>query len=328
MIYLHNSLRKYVSAVLNFFNEMKIQYKNSEGDVIERNIPVDFSLREKSDIIDEKTQQSILSGNTNVLPRAYITWSAINRDDTRLRNRNNKINVLRKENSIEYQYNSMPYSVVLEYHVICRGMTEACQVLEELVPYFNPLLNLDIYDGDNLDKPTRVPVQLLDANLEPAGFDEYSNNNITVNATIQAYINIFSPVKSIENIKTYKLSFHGNEEDRFKTIGYDVHNGKVDPETGRTIDKYAALSKLQVGFKTKVLEKGDNTIYTFTQKHKLDDIRNFKFTVLQSEIEILSVKSNSIKIRIPEDYKGNIEVIFEVEDEFSNKQACSRMFKI
>ncbi len=328
MIYLHNSLRKYVSAILNFFNEMKIQYKNSEGDVIERNIPVDFSIREKSDIIDEKTQESILSGNTNVLPRAYITWSAINRDDQRMRNRNNKINILRKENSIEYQYNSMPYSVVLDYHVICRGMTEACQVLEEIVPYFNPILNLDVYDGDNLDEPTRVPVQLLDANLESADFDEYSNNNITVNATIQAYINIFSPVKTIENVKRYKLSFHGNEEDREKTIGYDVHKGKVDPETRKELDKITALSKLQIGFKTRVLEKGENTVYTYTQKHKLDDIRSSNWTVLQPEIEIVQMRGNSIKIKVPDDYKGDVEIIFEVEDEFGNKQACSRLFKV
>lgn len=47
MIYIYNSLRKNIVATLNFFNEVKVQNQNSEGDVVEKNIPVEFSTREK-----------------------------------------------------------------------------------------------------------------------------------------------------------------------------------------------------------------------------------------------------------------------------------------
>ena len=49
---------------------------------------------------------------------------------------------------------------------------------------------------------------------------------------------------------------------------------------------------------------------------------------MQNEIEVLEVKTGRIVINIPEDYKGNVEIIFEVQDAFDNKLACSRLFEI
>lgn len=71
MIYIHNSLRKYIVATLNFFNEVKVQNQNSEGDVVEKNIPVEFSTREKLDNLSNLKESGLLNGNINYLPRAF-----------------------------------------------------------------------------------------------------------------------------------------------------------------------------------------------------------------------------------------------------------------
>ena len=39
--------------------------KNSKGEISSRNVPVRFSSREKSSILDEHTVEQILSGNAN-----------------------------------------------------------------------------------------------------------------------------------------------------------------------------------------------------------------------------------------------------------------------
>lgn len=328
MIYIHNSLRKYIVATLNFFNEVKVQNKNSEGDIVEKNIPVEFSTKEKLDSLSNLKENGLLNGNINYLPRAFLTFNDLARDESRMRNRNNKINILHKDSSIEYQYNSIPYTLSLSYKVLCRGMNEACQIIEEVVPYFNPILNLDVYDGDNISEPSRIPILLTGTSVEQESYEEFSNNTITVNFDLSLAINMYMPVKKIENIKRYKLSLHGQEEQRYKTIGYDVENSYVVPESKKEIDRFKALSDLEIGFKTKEIFNGKNTVYNFIKKNKLDDIKNFNWTVLQSEIEVLEVKTGKIIINVPEDYKGDVEIIFEVEDAFENKQACSRLFKV
>lgn len=68
MIYIYNSLRKNIVATLNFFNEVKVQNQNSEGDVVEKNIPVEFSTREKLDNLSILKESGLLNGNINYLP--------------------------------------------------------------------------------------------------------------------------------------------------------------------------------------------------------------------------------------------------------------------
>ena len=328
MIYIHNSLRKYIVATLNFFNEVKVQNQNSEGDVVEKNIPVEFSTREKLDNLSNLKESGLLNGNINYLPRAFLTFNDLSRDESRMRNRNNKINILHKESSIEYQYNSIPYTLNLSYKVLCRGMNEACQIIEEIVPYFNPILNLDVYDGDNISEPTRIPIVLTGTGVEQESYEEYSNNTVTVNFDISLSINMYMPVKKVENIKKYKLSLHDQSSQRYKTIGYDVENSYIVSESKKEIDRFKALSDLEIGFKTKEIFNGKNTVYNFIKKNKLDDIKTFNWTVLQNEIEVLEVKTGKIVINVPEDYKGKVEIIFEVQDAFDNKLACSRLFEI
>ena len=68
MIYIYNSLRKNIVATLNFFNEVKVQNQNSEGDVVEKNIHVEFSTREKLDNLSNLKESGLLNGNINYLP--------------------------------------------------------------------------------------------------------------------------------------------------------------------------------------------------------------------------------------------------------------------
>ena len=108
----------------------------------------------------------------------------------------------------------------------------------------------------------------------------------------------------------------------------NVENSYIVPESKKEIDRFKALSDLEIGFKTKEIFNGKNTVYNFIKKNKLDDIKTFNWTVLQNEIEVLEVKTGRIVINVPGNYKGKVEIIFEVQDAFDNKLACSRLFEI
>ena len=53
MFYHHNTIRTYTGALLNLFNDLEVQYKNSVGEITSRNIPVRFASKEKSKILDD-----------------------------------------------------------------------------------------------------------------------------------------------------------------------------------------------------------------------------------------------------------------------------------
>ena len=67
----HNTIRRYTLALLDFFNDVEIQYKDSNGALVTKKIPIQYRNKEKYEMMDKSFQQEI-SGNMEVLPDYLI----------------------------------------------------------------------------------------------------------------------------------------------------------------------------------------------------------------------------------------------------------------
>jgi len=201
----HQTIRKYTAALLDYFNNLEVQYTDSSGSTVIKNVPITFASKEKSRTLSHHTNEQLMSGNYNVLPRANLSMSTIVKSEQRTTNKNIKIAKKTNSTTYDYMFNAVPYEFTFEVAVMCRGMNEAAQIIEQIVPQFNPTLNLDIWDAENLDTPTRVPVRLLDIGLETNEYEEFSSNIVTVSIGISILGNLYSPIKSVNRIKQFKL---------------------------------------------------------------------------------------------------------------------------
>lgn len=223
----HGTIRKYTAALLDLFNGIEVQYEDSNGNIQSKSIPIKYSSQEKSKILDEFTTNQILSGNYNVLPKANLSLSTLIKSDTRVTNKNVKINTVKTENNFEYMYNSVPYEFTFEISIACRGMNEASQIIEQIAPKFNPTIDIDIWDAQNLDEPTRIPVRLLDIGLQIDDYEELSSNIVTILIGLSLMGNLYPPVKSTERIKEFKMYLNnhiGDYYNRQVIMGWDVDN--------------------------------------------------------------------------------------------------------
>ena len=329
MFYHHNTIRTYTGALLNLFNDLEIQYKNSAGEISSRNIPIRFATKEKSKILDEYTTEQLTSGNYNVLPRANLAWSSMIKAEQRTTNKNVKINTKAKENSFEFLYNSVPYELTYELNILCRGMNEATMIIEQIACRFNPMINIDVYDATNLDEPTRIPVSLLDIGVEPSEYEEISSNIINVSVGLSIKGNIYPPIRSIERIKEFKMFLNESSEDDFspytkKTVfSYDV----IDDETANEkifipeiMDTHPRIVEI-VGSN---IIQGENVLTCIWQD---DDstIRelNFEWDILSGSASILGSKDTaSLVVTDP----GDIEVLCKITDENGNYNSKTKIF--
>lgn len=329
MFYHHNTIRTYTGALLNLFNDLEIQYKNSVGEISSRNIPIRFATKEKSKILDEYTTEQLTSGNYNVLPRANLAWSSMIKAEQRTTNKNVKINTKAKENSFEFLYNSVPYELTYELNILCRGMNEATMIIEQIACRFNPIINIDVYDATNLDEPTRIPVSLLDIGVEPSEYEEISSNIINVSVGLSIKGNIYPPIRSIERIKEFKMFLNESSEDDFspytkKTVfSYDV----IDDETANEkifipeiMDTHPRIVEI-VGSN---IIQGENVLTCIWQD---DDstIRelNFEWDILSGSAGILGSKDTaSLVVTDP----GDIEVLCKITDENGNYNSKTKIF--
>lgn len=325
----HGTIRKYTAALLDLFNDMEIQYVDSNGNTRARNIPIKYSSIEKHKELDNFSAEQLLSGNTNVLPRASLALSTMIKAEQRIQNKNLKINTVKKENAFEYMFNSVPYEFTFELAVMCRGMNEASMVIEQIAPKFNPTINIDVWDAENLNEPTRIPVKLLDIGIESNEYDELSSNIVTVNIGLSIMGNLYPPIKSVERVKEYKIYMAEQIGDKFKrttAFNFDVQpNGTLQ----QTSDIHLAYPNMYapniidiVGFNVGI---GDNTLEViFDDKDNKDGELRFEWSVIGAASIIPAREQATVIVH----NSGDIELHCAVYDSFNNYSSYSKIFTI
>ena len=90
----HNTIRRYTLALLDFFNDVEIQYKDSNGALVTKKIPIQYRNKEKYEMMDKSFQQEI-SGNMEVLPRGTLNLTQMSRSSDRNTSKYNKFSKLK-----------------------------------------------------------------------------------------------------------------------------------------------------------------------------------------------------------------------------------------
>lgn len=331
MFYHHNTIRTYTGALLNLFNDLEIQYKNSSGEVASRNIPVRFATKEKSKILDEYTTEQLTSGNYNVLPRANLSWSSMIKSEQRTTNKNVKINTKANANTFEFLYNSVPYEFTYELNILCRGMNEATMIIEQIACKFNPIVNIDVYDATNLDEPTRIPVTLLDIGVEPSDYEELSSNIINISCGLSIKGNIYPPIKSIERIKEFKMFLNESEEEDFspykkKTVfSYDVVDNEVKNEKifiPEIMDTYPRI--IEIIGNNVVIGSNDLTCIWEDDDSTIREV-SFEWFVLSVNASIIG-NADTAKLIVSDG--GDVEVLCKITDENGNYNSKTKIFTV
>lgn len=235
----HGTIRKYTAAVLDIFKSAEVQYLVSsaipgETELKHKNIPLMYTTAEKSRLLDDLTQEQVLSGNFNILPRGYLALTGLQKNSDRTPNRNHKIGIKRDTDTIEYMFNSVSYDLSFDVVYQCRGMNEATQIIEQLAVKFNPQIHIDIWDAENLSTPTRVPVKLEGITLDSEEYDVLSSNIVTVTFNIVVVGSLYQPIKNIHRVKEFDIMLNTLVSDttakRDDMMQWDVdHEGKVIP---------------------------------------------------------------------------------------------------
>jgi hypothetical protein len=327
----HGTIRKYTSALMDLFNGFEIQYEDSNGVTISRNIPIKYSSREKSRIIDDHTAEQLLSGNTNVLPRGSIAISTMVKSDQRVQNKNMKIATIKTDDTFEYMYNSVPYEFTFELVFQCRGMNEATMIIEQIAPKFNPIVNIDVWDVGNLDEPTRVPVKLLDIGIEQEEYEELSTNIVSINVGLGITGNLYPPVKTVSQVKELKMYINqqdGNFFARKAILGWDVDSDGLatNEEITETEDVTTYAPNVISINSVDVVGVGSNNITVIydDKDNKLQEL-TFTWSVLSGSATVFG-DLDTAQLAISS--TGDVEVQVIITDIYGNYNSLSRIFTV
>ena len=239
----HRVIRKMVVAFGTLFNDIVlVRYNKAGSQEIERiNVPLMYSQKEK--FYQRITQDPYLTKETSMtLPRMSFEIDSIVYDPSRKRSLFvESFSAGAGTNSVK-SFRSTPYNFEFSLNIYVRNVEDGTQIVEQILPYFNPdytvkldFLGLadqkvdvpfilqsvqqDVEDVGSAD-PTRIIIWTLNFTAKGYMFGPILNRGIITQSTA----NTFDSTFNTENLRTLTMSdVHG--QGTFK-IGELVYEGK------------------------------------------------------------------------------------------------------
>lgn len=163
--YYHSIIKKMVVSFGTLFNNIFIERYDTSGTRLQKiKVPLSYSSKERMfyrlNIGAEKPQAF---DTQIILPRMGFNITGITYDSERKRNLIQK-RYAETNNITKYHFSEVPYNIQFSLYCYVRNVDDGLQILEQILPYFNPQFNITIKPnilGDTNEK-VDVPIVLTE----------------------------------------------------------------------------------------------------------------------------------------------------------------------
>ena len=194
----HETIRKVVIGFGPLFNDIHITRKDSSGNVQQSmKVPLAFGPKQKF-LVRLREDPNIAKSVAITLPRIGFEIGAISYDPAR---KLNKIQKVKKAgtsgNKVDTQYMPVPYNIDFELYAMSKNSDDALQIVEQILPYFQPEYTITINDIVQMSNKRDVPIILTGISYEDnyeGDFTERRAIIYTLSFTAKAYL--YGPVIS------------------------------------------------------------------------------------------------------------------------------------
>ncbi len=157
--YYHQIIRKTIIAFGTLFNQIHIKHLDGDGDVYnEMRVPLAYGPIQK--FLARIEQQADLNKPIAItLPRMSFEMTSIQYDSTRKSNITQSFKAVDGSN-LKKVFLPVPYNIGFQLNLMSKLNDDALQVVEQILPYFQPAFNLTIDLVDSIGEKRDIPVVL------------------------------------------------------------------------------------------------------------------------------------------------------------------------
>ena len=204
----HETMRKIVVSFGTLFNNIQIVRKNSTGTIVQSmKVPLAYGPQQK--FLARLNADPALGAKVAVtLPRLGFEMTGITYDPNRKLNRVQKMRKVKTSDSskIDTQYMPVPYNINFTLYAMAKNSDDALQIVEQILPYFQPDYTLTINDMADMGIKRDVPIILNDVSYEDNYQGDFTERRaIIYTLTFTAKFYLYGPVTSSSVIKTVQV---------------------------------------------------------------------------------------------------------------------------
>jgi hypothetical protein len=197
------------------FNNINLVRKDNSGNIIQSmKVPLAYGPREKF-LVRLNEDADLTKQVAITLPRIGFEIQNLEYDAGRKLNRVQRFKKVKGANAkqLDAQYMPVPYNLSIELYVMAKQSDDALQIVEQILPYFQPDYTLTINDNVSMDSKRDVPIVLNSISYE----DDYQGDFTTRRALIYtlsftAKFYLYGPVTSSKVIKTVQVDQYTDSE--------------------------------------------------------------------------------------------------------------------
>jgi len=212
----HESIRKVIIAFGTTFNNIQLVRKDNDGNIKQSmKVPLAYGPRQKW--LTRLNEDADLSKTVAItLPRIGFEIQNLSYDPARKLNRVQKIKKVKGVNDdrLDTQFMPVPYNLNIQLYVMAKESDDSLQIIEQILPYFQPDYTLTINDMADMGIKRDVPIVLNSVSYE----DNYQGDFETRRALIYtldftAKFYLYGPVTSQAVIKTVQVDQYTDLKD-------------------------------------------------------------------------------------------------------------------
>ena len=214
--------RKNIIAFGTLFNNIELKKKDPGTGLILEAEKVPLAYGPKQKFLARLEQNPDVGRKVAItLPRLYFEMTGIEYDPTRKTSPIQKYKTIIADNGneVKTQYVPVPYNLNFELGCIAKSQDDALQIVEQILPYFQPSFSLTLNMIPEMDEKKDVAIVLNDIQYEDEWQDDYMQRRYiiyTMRFTAKTYF--YGPYSTSDIIK--RAIIH-------ETIGDNAVNKRV-----------------------------------------------------------------------------------------------------
>ena len=203
----NQAVRKTVISFGTLFNNIELK-KTVNGQVLEtEKVPLAYGPKQK---FLYRLQGNPTDGRkvAITLPRIYFEMTGIDYDAARKTPATQKYKTVINDNGNEVrtQYVPVPYNISFEVGILCKSQDDGLQILEQILPFFQPSFSMSLKFIPDMDEVRDVAVVLNSVDFDDDWEDDFSTRrSITYTMQFTAKSYIYGPYTKADVIRKSRI---------------------------------------------------------------------------------------------------------------------------
>ena len=206
----HETVRNIIVAFGTMFNNLQIVRKDNSGNITQAmKVPLAYGPKQKW-LTRLDQDPSLANAVAITLPRLGFEIGSLTYDASRKLNRVQKFKKVKSAssdaNKLDTQFMPAPYNMDITLYAMAKNSDDALQIVEQILPYFQPDYTLTLNDMADMGIKRDVPIILNSVSYEDNYQGDFESRRAiiyTLAFTLKFYL--YGPVTSSSVIKTVQV---------------------------------------------------------------------------------------------------------------------------